>query len=212
MAVQNPLKILLLDQVVVTIEGWSTRSRKDYLGYDNSTYRNLFPNQYITIKPLNTVSGAGITDTVTLQDAASVDGVTVVTDAPGETTGERAIVDDSGTATPPHFWQKARTRVEFWSGVIGIAQTMTVTTTSGSATLTVGSNLSVIPGQAISGTGIPSGATVVSVPVDALTSIIISHQATASAAVAATLTGSDYVGGYWEDEALGDGKAVAILQ
>lgn len=60
------------------------------------------------------------------------------------------------------------------------------TTTSDSATITMVSTTGVVVGQSVQGTGIPSGATVVSISVD--TSIVISLNATASGTVPLTFS------------------------
>lgn len=215
MALPNPLEILLLDQVKIIIEGAANVSRKQVDFYDASTYRNTFANHTVTVKPsANTLAptGASTTDTATLQVPGSPGSATVVSTT-ASTYNSRVYLDDVASAVEPHIWKKIRTRVEFWDGVIGNAiPTLSVATVSGNATLTVSDNSLLTPGQAVSGAGIPSGAIIMFVPFTTRTTVIISHQATATATVIATVTGSNYVGGYWEDEELGNGSSEVILQ
>lgn len=125
-----------------------------------------------------------------------------------------------------HIWprqtEKLRTMVQFWSGAIGHAMTLTVDTTSGSATIIVPDNELLTPGQLISGTGIPTGARILSVLVPeaasatnhnfSRTKVILSHQCTATASVEATLTGSDLLGWVWDDEHKGWSQEPSILE
>lgn len=210
----GPLKILLLDQVVITIEEFDSRSRKNYAIYDGTTYRNLFPNQIVTIEPLALSSAAGTVSTVTVQDPGSMTGVTIVTDPDNTVQAQRVIVDDSVAKVEPRIWKKVRTRIEFWKGDggVGTVVQMDIVTVSGNATVTVGSNALLVPGQSIVADGIPADAVIAEIPLDSTTTVILSHKATASATVEATFGGSDYVGGYWEDEELGDGDEINILQ
>lgn len=212
MTLPTPLKILLLDQVVLIIENAANVSRKDFLWYPGDTYRNTLTGHKLELKPNNGAVETYTTDTLNLQVPGTPGAATLV-NSPAGTQAGRAYIDDVASAIAPHFRQAARTRVEFWSDEIGLAMTLTVGTTDGSATVTVSDNSRVRPGQAISGTGIPAGTTVEKVPTDSLTTLILSQMATATGAeVAATLTGSDYLGGYWEDEAVGEGAGVEILQ
>lgn len=212
MALPNPLQILLQDQVTLTIKDAAVWSRKNVLHYDDSTYRNTMANHQLTVKPSNIASiTVWSTDTANLQVPGTPGAATLV-NSESTTNNSRVFIDDVAAGIPPHFWQKVRTRIEFWSGDIGREMTMTVTLVSGNATITVSDNSQLTPGQAISGTGIPAGATIQSIPLDSTTAVILSHKATATGDEAATLAGSDYCGGYWEDEELGSAEEIAILQ
>jgi hypothetical protein len=126
--------------------------------------------------------------------------------------GERLIIDDIAAGIEPHPWMKIRTRVEFWdSADVGIATTIQATLTSGSATIVVPNNRLLTPGQKISGTGVPVGATVLSLSFTDFTSVIISAKATANGDNTMTLAGSNYLGGYWDDEELAGASSVALL-
>lgn len=106
--------------------------------------------------------------------------------------------------------------VEVWdSAVVGHAMTMTVDTTSGSATITVPDGTLLTPGQAISGTGIPTGAKVLEIlpitdGIPSRTSVKLTHKCTASAAVEATLTGSNRIGWCFEDELMDAGSEISF--
>lgn len=110
-----------------------------------------------------------------------------------------------------------RWQLQFWdAATVGLAiPSLSVATTSGSATLTTSDTTLLTPGQAISGTGIPTGAIVlahldISDGLPNRTQIIISSQATASATVIATLTGSNCLGSFFEDEIIGWGSAISF--
>lgn len=214
MALPSTLRILLEDQAVLEIVDAVCWTRKHVATYDGSTYRNLFPNQKVRLDPiqqpteLTTIN----TETTTLQVPGTISS-TVIANNAASTYTDTLVGDDSVTAIEPRIWKKVRTRVEFWDAATpGVAMTLSATTVSGSATVTVPDNSVLTPTQEISGTGIPTGAKILSIPITSSTTVILTHQATASATVTATLTGANYVGGYWEDEAQGDAPNVSILQ
>lgn len=70
-----------------------------------------------------------------------------------------------------------------------------VTTTTGSITVTMGSTVGLIVGMEVSGTGIPSGSTIVSIDANG-TDFVISQPCTASATVTGSFTGN-VVGDCW---------------
>ncbi len=213
MALPNPIEILLQDQVKLIIKDAGAISRKQVDYYDGSTYRNTFANHQITVVPSSkSLDTTYTTDTANLQVPGSPGAATLV-DNFETTLVSRVYLDDVASAVEPHIWKKIRTRVEFWSGAIGNAlPTLSVATVSGNATLTVSDNSLLTPGQAISGTGIQAGSVIMSVPYTTRTSVILSLQASATATVVATVTGSNYLGGYWEDEELGNASGIEILQ
>ncbi len=212
MALPNPLQIALQDQIILTISNAAVWSRKNVVHYDDSTYRNTMANHQLTLKPSNIASiTEWDTDTATLQ-VPGTPGATTVVNSNTTTMNSRIILDDVAAAIEPRIWKKVRTKIEFWSGAIGRQMTMTVTLASGNATITVPDNSQLTPGQTITGTGIPTGATILCIPLDSTTTVILSHKATATGDEAATLGGSDYCGGYFEDEGLGDAEEIAILQ
>ncbi len=219
MSLPSPFQVCLEDQVVADILGAVGISRKNIVTYDGSTYRNTLTNHQISLVPpgLNPLSGTGggQTNTGTMQVPGTVTGTIVNSIDAGVTAilrASRIIADDVASAIEPHFWAKVRTRVEFWdSADVGIATTIQATLTSGSATLVVPNNRILTPGQKISGTGIPLLSTVLSLSITDFTSIIISAKATASGDNTMTLAGSNYLGGYWDDEELAGASSVALL-
>lgn len=213
MALPTPLKILLQDQVLIIIEDALSVSRKNVRDYDLSVVRNVLPNGYVVIKPSNiTPAPPSVTDTIHLQAAGAPAAATLV-NTTDDTFEARAFLDDIVAAVQPRPVEKIRTKIEFWDGEdVGRAMTLTATLTSGNATIVVPDNTLLTPGQPISGTGIPPGAIIFSVPIDSLTTVILSHKATSNGDQEVTLGGSNYLGGYFEDEAMGEGKDAIILQ
>lgn len=213
----SPLKILLKDQAILEIEGAANYSRKVVDHFDASTYRNTFLNNQITLNPpaLNGNTSGDETNTATLAVPGTLSGSIVnshVTTNDVYVKASRVIGDDVACAIEPRPWKKPRTRVDFWDGVIGFAMTaLSVTLVNGNATATVPDNSRLFPGQAISGTNIPTNTIILSVPHDTRTSIILSNKATGAGDVTAVLTGSNYLGGYFEDEVVGDGIDAMIL-
>ncbi len=220
MALPSPFQVCLEDQAIANILGALGISRKHVVTYDGATYRNTLNGHQISILPpaLNPITGAGSAsqaNTATPQVPGTVTGTVVNSIDSGATTivrGEKIIIDDIAAAIEPHPWMKIRTRVEFWdSADVGIATTIQATLTSGSATIVVPNNRLLTPGQKIAGTGIPVGATVLSLSFTDFTSVIISAKATASGDNTMTLAGSNYLGGYWDDEELAGASSVALL-
>lgn len=84
-----------------------------------------------------------------------------------------------------------------------------VTTVNASTTITIGATTGLIVGMGVSGSGIPTGSTIVSL--DTATTFTISQPATASATVNATFTGN-IVGECWvEDYVSSSGSLPAYL-
>lgn len=110
-----------------------------------------------------------------------------------------AAKHDQYTLTDPRHTGEKLDMIEWWDATTpGHAMTMTVTTVSGSATLTVPSTRRLTIGQAITGTGIPTGAKIAdflntSATPGLVTSVLLTHQCTASASVEATLTGANLI-------------------
>ncbi len=211
MALPKLIEILLQDQVKLIVEGAENWSRKQVDWNDTSTYRNTFPNHKVEVKPGN---GSGVTldtDTANVQVPGSPAAATVVNDWTTGDLATRVFVDDVVAAIEPHIWKKIAWRVEFWDGPIGREMTMTVGTTSNSATISVPDNSLLTPGQLIAGTNIPTGARILYVPYSTRTSVILSHKATNTGDVEATFDGSNWLAGYWEHESLGDAQSIKIL-
>lgn len=122
-------------------------------------------------------------------------------------TGASSVAQsDDYTHVPERHCDELHTLMEFWdSDTVGEAFTATVTTTSGSATITVADAERFTPGQGISGTGIPTGARVLRTLTHAAgvitrTSVVLTHKCTASADVEATMTGGNKVGEFLHAE------------
>ena len=113
---------------------------------------------------------------------------------------------DDYTHIPERHCDEIHTLVEFWdSDTVGEAFTATIATTSGSATIVVPDSERFTPGQSIAATGIPTGAKVLRTITHAAgvitrTSVVLSHKATASADVEATMTGGNKVGEFLHKE------------
>lgn len=150
------------------------------------------------------VSGCAPEPTVAVAQVAATTSYSVTAKGASST-----LQDDAYTHVPKRFIPKLATLVEFWdSEVVGHALTMTVTTTSGSATITVPDSEILTPGQAVSGTGIPTGAKVLSTltqsnGVITRTTAVLTHKCTGSADVEATFTGGNKVGEFLQKEHIG---------
>lgn len=110
-----------------------------------------------------------------------------------------AAKHDQYNKIPPRHTAFLVDMMEFWDATTpGVAHTRNVTTTSGSKEITVGSGRLLTIGQGISGTGIPTGARIDDIVIDAesplaLVKVILTHAATGSGTVEATLTGANLV-------------------
>lgn len=216
----SPLEILLKDQSILVIEDAAAWSRKVVDHFDASTYRNTFLNNQISLNPVSIPGTATeITNTAALQVPGTVTGDIVNEfDSSGSPTilatrQSKIIIDDVAGAVEPHPWLKPRTRWDFWDGAIGFAlAALSVTLTNGSATAVVPDNTRLFPGQAITGTNIPTSTVILSVPHASRTSIVLSNKATGAGDTTAVLTGSNWLGGFFEDEAVGEGIDALILQ
>jgi hypothetical protein len=106
---------------------------------------------------------------------------------------------------------------QFWdAATVGEAISLTVTTVSGSANVTVADSQLLTPGQEISGAGIPVGARISdfltltsgSMQINQ-TQVQLTMQCTASATVTATLTGANLLATAFEDECSDWGEAIS---
>jgi hypothetical protein len=150
-------------------------------------------------------------------DGADVD-MKTSTISDSSITKDTVVLPDEVAHYPWRTKRYVRWLWEFWdASTVGDAMTLTVTTTIGSATITVSDCALLTPGQAISATGIPTGAIIFNFLEPASGSMLVndttvklSHQATASASVAATLTGSNRLGMVWEDEVVDWGSEISF--
>lgn len=213
----SPLKILTKDQNLLEIEGAAAWSRKVVDHFDASTYRNTFIGNLLTLNPRDVAaSSTEETNTATLAGPAAFSGTLenhTISSVPFASTKETKLVgDDVANAIEPRPWKKPRTRIDFWDGAIGFAlAALEVTLANGDAEAVVPDNERLFPGQAISGTNIPTNTIILSVPFDHRTKIILSNKATGAGDTTAVLTGSNWIGGYFEDEDVGEGFDAVIL-
>ena len=214
MAFPTTLYAYLESGIQVKITGAVRETRKPVITWDKEKYRDV---------PSLVVGGASGAqgDATSLQSVSVAGGVApTVTFVRGDNNvyaigGSSVSQEDGYTHVPKRNVPKLDELVEYWdSETVGDAMTMTVTTVSGSAIITVPDAQLLTPGQAIAGTGIPAGATILDIlsesnGVITKTVAVMSHQATASAAVEATLTGGNRVGKYKESEFLGWGEEIS---
>lgn len=219
MAFPSALKVLTEDQSILQYDGAVAVSWRHISIYDLSTYRNLYPNQIVEInaKTPSITGSDSIINTAAVQAAGAVTG-TITNEfdlgPPATTTNQtKTVADDSVTATEPRPWEKIVTLVEFWdAAAVGQAiAALSVTLTSGSATITVPDNHLLTPGQAISGTGIPLGSIILRLSVSDQTVAVISQNATSNGAQTAVLTGSNRIGWYIFTESIGAAPGCSIL-
>ena len=191
-----------------------TLTRKPIVVYDEEMFRDSPPvitggaalSSALDLEVM-TIAG-GVEQTVTEEDA----GLSLYSlKGPSST-----LEDDSYKHVPKRYIPKLATLIEYWDALtVGLAMTMSVTTTSGSTALTVPNNEVLTPGQAITGTGIPAGTTIlqtIPVPLNGViifTSAVMSQAATASGTVTATLTGANKVGEIMQAEFIGWGASIS---
>lgn len=229
MALPEVIYALLVGDKRFKITGYKYQSKKPVVIYDTETYRDD-PVQLLNAQGYEPVSGVNV--------GAATRGSGAVTDGGGigMYAGWALAIDSTATQTPipevyaadpilhipPRQKAKLRTLVEWWDDVTpGVAMTLTITTVSGSAIITVSDAQLLTPGQGITATGVPTGAKILSIlplaPSGAsagsptLTTAVLSHQATASASVEATLTGSNKLAEAWDDEYIGFSEEVTYV-
>lgn len=218
MALPTILYALLENGNQIKIENAVVETRKPLVIYDTEMYRD---------KPSLVVGGAGLVGATADPFEMTIAGgaTQTVTKHPTEGDGVGGYVDivapssvvqeDDYTHIPKRYIPKMDTICEFWdAATVGLAMTMSVTTASGSAVITVPDATLLTPGQGISGTGIPAGTTILSIlsqsaGVITYTTATMSQQATATGTVAATLTGSNKVGEFKYSEFLGYGSEIS---
>ncbi len=199
----SPLFLLLEGGNQLKIVDAVAETRKPIVINDKSVYRDS-PTPVIGGAAAVNADGSisvqgGVTQTVT--DPAGTVPLNIVT-----TTS--VIQEDAFTHIPMRQVSKLDTLIEFWDDTtVGVAMVMSVTTVSGSGVITVPNAELLTPGQGITGTGIPAGTVITSIlAYDNTTGLItkttatMSQQATGTATVAGTLTGSNKVGECLESE------------
>lgn len=210
-------KVLLKDQALLEILGAARVTRRPFRWYDGSTYRNTMPNNVLVVRPTSLVNTQNPT-TETNTASVNVPGTPttpVVATASGTTSrtaDSRNIVDDVAAGIEPRPHGKVRELVEFWAeDTVGIPMKLTGTLASGNATIVVPNNRLITPGQALAGSGIPADAIFLWMNPETTTAAILSHKATSTGDQELTLSGSDLLAYYWDDEGIGGAEAASIL-
>jgi hypothetical protein len=188
------------------IEGALAVTRKPFIVMLGDDYRD---------DPVPLINAAGYDATSGAGTVAEGGGVGVYTGwgkaldfAGTESTTPLTYASDLVLHIAPRVRVKLHTIIQWWDAVtVGHAMTMSVTTTSGSAQVTVPDARRLTPGQSITGTGIPAGTTIESIfsivnGIVTTTVAILSQQATASGTVSATLTGANLLGEQLQGEFL----------
>lgn len=206
----SPLYAILETGVQVKIEGAAKQTRKPIIVYDGTTYRDT---------PSLVVGGAGAAfgaDAAVSVSGGTSQTVTTVGATSIEIVAPSSVeLEDAYTHIPQRFIPRLETLSEFWDDdTVGLAMTMTVTTVSGSAVITVPDATLLTPGQGITGTGIPAGTIILNILSQAAgvittTTAVMSQQATASGSVAAVLTGSNKVGEFMQSEFVAWGSSIS---
>jgi hypothetical protein len=211
MALPNPLYAILETGVQVEIVGAAKQTRKPIIVYDGTTYRDT-PSLVVggAAGALGASASASVSGGV--NPTVSLDSVTGSAEAVGAASVSQ---EDAYTHIPQRFIPRLDTLSEFWDAdTVGLAMTMSVTTASGSAVITVPDATLLTPGQGISGTGIPANTTILSIlsqsaGVITTTTAVMSQQATATGTVSATLTGSNKVGEFMQSEFIAWGSGIS---
>lgn len=192
-------------------------TRKRQLWSENC-YRDSFSAAFMGAAIPNgssTTSGAELTDGVNPSNFYTT--LVPATLPAGAGTQTHSLSDEISHAQ----WrvkQYVRWLRQWWdAATVGHAMTISVTTVSGSGIITVPDASLLTPLQGITGAGIPAGTIILDImPISAssglpqTTSAVISQAATASATVAAVLTGSNLLGEVWEDEFISWGAGISF--
>lgn len=209
MAFPSSLVAYLESGITVTILNAVRETRKPVITWDKEKFRDSPP------VVVGGAAGAGALSSDPTVSVAGGSTQTVTGFSDNIVAPSSVIQDDAFTHVPKRNVPKLDELVEYWdSETVGDAMTMSVTTVSGSATITVPDAQLLTPGQAISGTGIPLGTIILdilseSAGVITKTTAVMSQQATATGTAAATLTGGNRVGKYKESEFLCWGDSIA---
>lgn len=201
MAFPSTLKSLGESGFQVIVEGALYVTRKPFIVILGEDYRD---------DPVQLLNAGGYTDVGGAQGSGSVE----LGGGVGVYTGWAQAINAAGveSSTPAtyasdvvlHIAPRTRIRlhehIQWWDAATpGHTMTMSVTTTSGSASITVPDASRLTPGQGITGTGIPAGTTIESIfsitnGILSKTVATLSQQATATGTAAATLTGANLLG------------------
>lgn len=217
-----PTKCWILAEVgnQIEIAGALAWTRKRVL-YSESAYRDSFNAAFMggAIPNTSNVTGGKLSGALLAENAAA--STTYLTQVPASIAAPAANVQvlslsDEIGHYPWRIKVYVRYLIQFWDATtVGQAMTISATTVSGNPTITVPDSELLTPGQAITGTGIPTGTIVlrtiaITEGLPVTTAAILSQNATASATVAATLTGANCLASYFEDEIIGWGGPISF--
>lgn len=201
----------------IQIKNAVVQTQKPLIIYDTETYRDT--PSLVTGGAAGTIATSGQLPVVQIAGGVNP---TVSQTSPSasiyfvEATGASSVSEeDAYKHVPKRFVPKLDTICEFWDDtLVGLAMTISVTTTLNSATITVPDATLLTPGQGITGTGIPAGTIILNIlsqsnGVITTTTAVMSQQATAAGTVAGTLTGSNLVGRFKYSEFLGWGSQIS---
>lgn len=195
-------------------------TRKRQLWSENC-YRDSFSAAFMgaaipnPAQTADSVSGAQLVNELQTSDLYS----TLVPATLTAIAGEKSVsLSDEISHAQWRVKQYVRWLRQWWdAATVGHAMTISVTTVSGSGIITVPDASLLTPLQGITGAGIPAGTIILDImPISAssglpqTTSAVISQAATASATVAAVLTGSNLLGEVWEDEFISWGAGISF--
>ncbi len=170
----NPLYVLLTDNRYFRVDHAASVNDTDVNFKPGTTYRNELSGGY--------VGGSNLASDAT--SGSFIKGYNYAFQS----------ADEVFNHTAPHVLQTARTERQFLAAALSLAGI----TVSGSTSITVPNSDLVSVGQAISGSGIPSGSLIAEITSE--TVIKISAAATASASITMTVGGTDILARCWVDE------------
>lgn len=190
MAYPTTLYVTKKDESYFTITGAKLRSMVTIDAiFDGRTYRN----DPVAIANMD----AGFTQG-SYTAPSSAPGTAVTTTGVYASSGSNLLAyiaeSDLTTATAPFKLETKKSQFVWYDSPVLVRS---VTTVSASTTVTIGATTGLIVGMGVSGTGIPTGSTIVSL--DTATTFTISQPATASGTVNMTTEGN-IVGDCWVDD------------
>lgn len=221
----SPLFAFLEGGAQVKIESAGRVTRKPVVIFEKSVYRDkpslITGNASVmALATPFTVSAqaleSGLVPTIETSEDPLLPDLTVA-----KVNGPSSVLEeDDYNHIPMRQVPKLDTLVEFWDSetLVGLAMEMTVTTTNGSAIITVPNAELLTPGQAISDGGVLIPASTIILKIlnvvngeyPTLTYAVMSKKALGAGDADAVLTGSNKVGEYRESEFIGWGSEISM--
>jgi hypothetical protein len=197
---------------MLEIVGAVRLTRRDIITYDQEMFRDI---------PPLVVGGAAIAQSgisIAAQIAGGVNPTAVEDTGNFIVEGASSVLQsDDYLHIPKRYIPKLDTIYEFWdSEDVGLAMTMSITTTLNSAVITIPDGNMLVPGQEIVATGVPANTILLAVfsqtnGIITRTTAVMSQQATGAATVAGTLSGgANLLGEFRRSEFIGWGTNVTI--